>query len=89
MKKAQFIGVSLVLGLGVLFSSCESLKKMAKNHAQVQYQVNPSPLEMHGDKVKVEISGTVPPKYFWNKFGESHSRLRGKIVPIPYLLCLI
>ena len=67
MKKAQFIGVSLVLGLGVLFSSCESLKKMAKNHAQVQYQVNPSPLEMHGDKVKVEISGTVPPKYFWNK----------------------
>ena len=67
MKKAQFIGVSLVLGLGVLFSSCESLKKMAKNHANVTYTVAPNPLEMHGDKVKVEINGTVPPKYFWNK----------------------
>lgn len=57
----------MVLGLGVLFSSCESLKKMAKNHATVKYEVNPSPLEMHGDKVKVEIKGTIPGKYFWNK----------------------
>lgn len=67
MKKAQVIGVSLVLGLGVLFSSCESLKKMAKNHASVKYEVSPDPLEMHGDKVKVSIEGTVPPKYFWKK----------------------
>lgn len=67
MKKIQLLGISLVLGLGVLFSSCESLKKMAKNHATVKYEVNPSPLEMHGDKVKVEIKGTIPGKYFWNK----------------------
>lgn len=67
MKKAQFLGVSLVLGLGVIFSSCESLKKMAKNHASVKYEVSPSPLEMHGDKVKVSIEGTVPAKYFWKK----------------------
>lgn len=57
----------MVLGLGVLFSSCESLKKMAKTHATVKYEVNPTPLEMHGDKVKVEIKGTIPGKYFWNK----------------------
>lgn len=67
MKKAQFLGVSVVLGLGVLFSSCESLKKMAKNHASVKYEVTPSPLEMHGDKVKVAIEGTIPAKYFWTK----------------------
>ena len=57
----------MVLGLGVLFSSCESLKKMAKNHASVKYEVTPSPLEMHGDKVKVAIEGTIPAKYFWTK----------------------
>lgn len=57
----------MALGLGVLFSSCESLKKMAKTHATVKYEVNPTPLEMHGDKVKVEIKGTIPGKYFWNK----------------------
>lgn len=67
MKKAQLISVSLVLGLGVLFSSCQSLKKMAKNHSTVQYEVTPSPLEMHGDKVKVSIDGTIPEKYFWKK----------------------
>lgn len=57
----------MVLGLGVLFSSCESLKNMAKKHATVKYEVSPNPLEMHGDKVKVEIKGTIPGKYFWNK----------------------
>lgn len=67
MKKVQLFSVALVLGLGVLFSSCESLKKMAKNHATVKYEVKPDPLEMHGDKVKVEINGTFPGKYFWNK----------------------
>lgn len=67
MKKIQFLSISLVLGLGVLFSSCESLKNMAKNHATVKYEVKPNPLEMHGDKVKVEINGTIPGKYFWNK----------------------
>lgn len=67
MKKAQLISVSLVLGLGVVFSSCQSLKKMAKNHSTVQYEVTPSPLEMHGDKVKVSIDGTIPQKYFWKK----------------------
>ncbi|MCM1169062.1 MAG: hypothetical protein NC324_03900 [Bacteroides sp.] len=67
MKRIQFLSISLVLGLGVLFSSCESLKKMAKNHPTVKYEVKPSPLEMHGDKVKVEINGTIPGKYFWNK----------------------
>lgn len=40
---------------------------MAKNHASVKYEVSPSPLEMHGDKVKVSIEGTVPAKYFWKK----------------------
>ena len=67
MKKIQFLSISLVLGLGVLFSSCESLKNMAKKHATVKYEVKPNPLEMHGDKVKVEINGTIPGKYFWNK----------------------
>ncbi|MDE5574626.1 MAG: hypothetical protein K2I87_02810, partial [Bacteroidales bacterium] len=67
MKKIQFLSISLVLGLGVLFSSCESLKNMAKKHATVKYEVKPNPLEMHGDKVKVEITGTIPGKYFWNK----------------------
>ena len=65
MKKVQILGVAAILAMGMMFSSCESLKNMAKNHATVKYEVKPNPLEMHGDKVKVSVEGTIPQKYFW------------------------
>ncbi|MDE5544858.1 MAG: hypothetical protein K2I83_05550, partial [Bacteroidales bacterium] len=64
MKKVQILGVAAILAMGMMFSSCESLKNMAKNHATVKYEVKPNPLEMHGDKVKVSVEGTIPQKYF-------------------------
>ncbi len=40
------------------------MSKMAKMANQVQFEVNPKVLEMHGDSVEVEIKVTFPPKFF-------------------------
>ena len=66
MKKITliaFIAAAMILVLG----GCGSLGNMQKNHPQVRYQVSPSPLEVHGDKVIVTINGNIPPKYFNKK----------------------
>lgn len=54
-----------VVGLSIVFSSCESLKKMAKNHPTLaKYEATPNPVESHGDKITVNIKGSYQPKYF-------------------------
>lgn len=40
---------------------------MIKKAANVTYTVTPDPLEMHGDTVKVAVSGKIPAKYFHPK----------------------
>lgn len=66
MRKTQAILVScLLLVAGFTLTSCESLKKMVANHpTMAKYEAKPNPLEMHGDKLKVEIKGEYQPKYF-------------------------
>lgn len=69
MKKLQTIRLICVLLIaGLAFSSCESLKKMVANHSTMaKYVATPNPLEMQGDKIKVEIKGNYQPKYFAKK----------------------
>lgn len=69
MKKLQATRlVCVLLTIGLVFSSCESIKKMVANHpTMAKYVATPSPLEMHGDKIKVEIKGNYMPKYFAKK----------------------
>ena len=37
---------------------------MTKKAEQVQWDITPKVLEMHGDSIEVEVSATFPPKYF-------------------------
>jgi Tfp pilus assembly protein PilF len=63
MKKTIIILSALFLAAGI-FSGCNPLKKMTKNAGQVTYKTTPNPLEMHANKVAVDVSITFPPKYF-------------------------
>ncbi|MDE6112042.1 MAG: hypothetical protein K2G46_01320 [Bacteroidales bacterium] len=69
MKKLQVASlICVLLTAGLAFSSCESLKKMVANHSTMaKYVATPNPLEMQGDKIKVEIKGNYQPKYFVTK----------------------
>ena len=61
MKKVNIY----VLGFCALaLTACGGMNKMAKMANQVQWDVTPKVLEMHGDSVEVEIKVTFPPKYF-------------------------
>lgn len=66
MKSFRNVGIAFAAAT-VVFSGCNSLNKMAKKYGTVQYTVTPNPLEMHGDSVKVAISGKFAPKYYWKK----------------------
>jgi len=66
MKKSIYFLVFILAAI-LTFSSCGSLKKMAKNAHLVTYTVTPSPLEMHAGKVPVTVNVTFPPKYFHKK----------------------
>ncbi len=59
MKKLSLFIVSIVL-----LSACNPLNKMAKYAESVKYEVNPSPIEMHGDSVELNMTGKFPPEYF-------------------------
>lgn len=48
----------------VALAGCNPLKKMQKNAALVQYEVNPKVLEAHGGEVAINIKGVFPAKYF-------------------------
>jgi len=50
----------------ILLHGC-ALKKMVKNVHKINYEVNPNPLEMHGDSVAFLIRGQLPGKFFNKK----------------------
>jgi len=52
------------LGFYYRFGGSDPLKKMAKEWESVTFKADPDPLEAHGGKVPVKITGTFPPKYF-------------------------
>lgn len=66
MKKQQFNRAFTLLILGGLVA-CNPLKKMSENAENVQYSVNPNPLELHGDSVAMSVTGKIPPEYFHKK----------------------
>ncbi len=76
MKKTISILTAIMLTL-IIFSSCNELKKMVKKADEVNYRTNPSPLEMHANKVAINVSVAFPPKYFGKKV---------KLVIIPTLV---
>lgn len=65
MKK--FLIVTSVVAAGLIFGSCNDLKKMAQNADDINYSVNPKVLEVHNGEVAVNITGNFPAKYFKKK----------------------
>ncbi|HRS53997.1 MAG TPA: hypothetical protein P5250_04760 [Bacteroidales bacterium] len=63
MKKFNFKFTVAILALLVIFSGC-GIKKMIKKYPDVKYKVEPEVLETNGGKIKVKVTGTIPPKYF-------------------------
>ncbi len=55
MKKQSIKGLAFIAVAGTLVTSCDLLKDL-------NYQVTPNPLEMHGDSVRVKIDVTFPEK---------------------------
>lgn len=51
----------------VALTSCTGLGKLVKNADKITYKVTPDPMEMHGDSITVNISGTYPAKVFPKK----------------------
>jgi Flp pilus assembly protein TadD len=64
MKKVNVSILASLVVVGLLLSSCGGLNKMVKMASQVQYEITPKVLEMHGDSVEVTVKVTFPPKYF-------------------------
>jgi tetratricopeptide (TPR) repeat protein len=66
------------IGLTYKFVGANPLKKMEKNYGQVTWKAEPNPLEAHGGKVAVKITGTFPEGYFHPK---------AAMWAEPYLVC--
>lgn len=67
MKTVKVQPIAMLLAAGVVISGCDGLGKMVKNANQVKYDVTPSPLELHGDSVAVNINVKYPAKFFAKK----------------------
>jgi tetratricopeptide (TPR) repeat protein len=67
MKKIKFNVLALVTLTAIILSSCGGVNKMKEFAEGTDFKVTPNPLEVHGDIVKGEISGTFPAKYFNKK----------------------
>jgi tetratricopeptide (TPR) repeat protein len=67
MKNQSLQTLGLAVVTAVALTSCSGLGKLVKNADKITYKVTPDPLEMHGDSVVVNISGTYPAKVFPKK----------------------
>ena len=55
MKKQTITGLAFIVAAGTILSSCDLLKDL-------QYEVSPETLEMHGDSVRVKVDVAFPEK---------------------------
>jgi outer membrane protein OmpA-like peptidoglycan-associated protein len=64
MKKGFSSVVVALSAVTLLLQGCAGLGSMQKHMEELNFKVEPSPLEVHGDSVKVTITGKFPEKYF-------------------------
>ena len=64
MKGLKFAIIALA---AVILSACGGVEKMKELPAGFTLKVTPNPMEVHGNKVKATIEGTIPAKYFNKK----------------------
>lgn len=64
MKGSKLAIIALA---ALLIGGCGGVEKMKELPAGTSFKVTPNPLEVHGNKVKATIEGTIPAKYFNKK----------------------
>jgi len=69
--KMKFWKILAILAVAsILVPGCTNLSNMVKRHAtDAEYVQTPNPMEMHGDKVKINIAGSFKPNFFHRNAG--------------------
>ncbi len=67
MKNRNLKLLALVVVAATTFMACNPLSKMVKRQAEVNYELTPNPVEMHGDTIAINFTGSFPEKYFNKK----------------------
>lgn len=67
MKRIRFQHLAFIAVAALILSGCGGVEKMKQLPVGVSFKVTPNPLEVHGNKVKATIEGTIPAKYFNKK----------------------
>jgi tetratricopeptide (TPR) repeat protein len=67
MKRIRFKHLSIIAVAALILSGCGGVEKMKQIPVGLTFKVTPNPLEVHGNKVKATIEGTIPAKYFNKK----------------------
>lgn len=67
MRNQNSKSLALVAVAAVVLVSCNPLSKMIKRQGEVNYELTPNPVEMHGDSISITFNGSFPAKYFNKK----------------------
>ena len=67
MKNRNSKLLAVVVVASTILMACNPLNKMIKRQGEVNYELTPNPVEMHGDTIAITFSGSFPEKYFNKK----------------------
>lgn len=67
MKNQNVKLTALAIVTATAFIACNPLNKMVKRQGEVNYELTPNPVEMHGDSIAISLNGSFPEKYFNKK----------------------
>ncbi len=67
MRNRNSKALALLVVASVVLVACNPLSKMIKRQGEVNFEMTPNPVEMHGDSVAITFNGSFPEKYFNKK----------------------
>jgi tetratricopeptide (TPR) repeat protein len=67
MRNRNSKSLALLAVASVILVACNPLNKMIKRQGEVNFELTPNPVEMHGDSVAITFTGSFPEKYFNKK----------------------
>jgi len=67
MRNRNSKTLALVVVASTVLIACNPLNKMVKRQGEVNYELTPNPVEMHGDSISIALNGSFPEKYFNKK----------------------
>ncbi|MDG1476801.1 MAG: hypothetical protein P8Q14_06620 [Vicingaceae bacterium] len=67
MRNRNSKTLALVVVASTVLIACNPLNKMVKRQGEVNYELTPNPVQMHGDSIAITLNGSFPEKYFNKK----------------------